>query len=79
MMDESEKGRRKDMDESGVSSVGKCFSELAHPRIGRGKRHKLTDIVVIPICAVTSGAEGWEATENCGGAKEGPADSRQRC
>ncbi len=31
---------------------------------GKGKtRHALMDIIVLVICAVVSGAEGWEAIE----------------
>lgn len=35
------------------------FSRLEDPRIERHKRHKLLDIVILTICAVISGAEGW--------------------
>ncbi|MSR15631.1 MAG: ISAs1 family transposase [Gammaproteobacteria bacterium] len=39
------------------------FSTLEDPRIECGKEHQLLDIVVLAICAVVSGAEGWEAIE----------------
>ncbi len=32
---------------------------LEDPRTGRAKRHELTDIVVIAICGILSGAESW--------------------
>jgi predicted transposase YbfD/YdcC len=36
------------------------FSKLPDPRIERNKLHDLMDIIVLTICAVISGAEGWE-------------------
>jgi predicted transposase YbfD/YdcC len=36
------------------------FSKLPDPRIERNKLHNLIDIIVLTICAVISGAEGWE-------------------
>lgn len=39
------------------------------PRIDRHKRHKLIDIIVLTICAVIGGAEGWEAIEQFGKGK----------
>lgn len=36
------------------------FSKLPDPRIERNKLHNLMDILVLTICAVISGAEGWE-------------------
>jgi predicted transposase YbfD/YdcC len=44
---------------------------LEDPRIERHKRHKLIDIIVLTICAVISGAEGWEAIEAFGKEKQG--------
>jgi predicted transposase YbfD/YdcC len=36
------------------------FSDLHDPRIERKKLHALQDILVLVVCAVISGAEGWE-------------------
>ena len=36
------------------------FSKLPDPRINRNKLHELMDIIVLTVCAVISGAEGWE-------------------
>jgi predicted transposase YbfD/YdcC len=36
------------------------FSKLPDPRINRNKLHELIDIIVLTVCAVISGAEGWE-------------------
>lgn len=44
----------------GISFV-EHFSELQDPRIDRKKRHKLMDILVLTVCAVISGADGWES------------------
>ncbi len=44
-------------------TIASHFSELEDPRIDRTKRHLLIDIVVISICAVIAGAEGWEDIE----------------
>ena len=50
-------------------SLVECFSLLEDPRVERHKRHKLLDIIILTICAVISGAEGWEAIERFGEAK----------
>ena len=42
------------------------FFQLEDPRIERNKRHLLMDIVILVICAVISGADGWEAIEQFG-------------
>jgi predicted transposase YbfD/YdcC len=46
------------------------FGAVPDPRIDRTKRHLLLDILVIALCAVLSGAEGWEDMEAFGRAKE---------
>src|SRR5919106_600257 len=51
------------------ASIIEYFSILKDPRIERHKKHKLVDIIVLAICAVLSGAEGWEAIEEYGHAK----------
>ena len=50
-------------------SLMRLFSELEDPRVDRTKRHSLTDIVTIAICAVICGAEGWTQVEEFGQAK----------
>jgi predicted transposase YbfD/YdcC len=47
----------------------KHFSTLKDPRIERGKLHELMDILVLVICAMVAGAEGWEAIAEFGQAK----------
>jgi predicted transposase YbfD/YdcC len=51
------------------ASIIEHFAILEDPRIERHKKHKLVDIIVLAICAVLSGAEGWEAIEEYGHAK----------
>ena len=51
-------------------SLQEAFSSLEDPRVERHKRHKLIDIIVLTICAVISGAEGWEAIEQFGKNKQ---------
>ena len=42
------------------------FASLEDPRIDRNKSHALIDIIVLTVCAVASGADGWEAIEQFG-------------
>ena len=51
-------------------SIIECFSEVEDPRVSYLVRHKLIDIIVIAICAVISGAEGWTDVESFGRARE---------
>jgi len=49
-----------------MSSLIEHFSELKDSRLERKKRHKLLDIIVLTVCAVVSGAEGWEGIAEFG-------------
>ena len=51
-------------------SLQDAFSSIEDPRVERRKRHMLIDIIILSICAVISGAEGWEAIEQFGKEKE---------
>ncbi len=46
------------------------FSTLNDPRLERHKLHSLIDIIVLSICAICSGSDGWEAIEDFGKEKE---------
>jgi predicted transposase YbfD/YdcC len=48
----------------------KHFGHLTDPRVERTKEHKLIDIVLIALCAVIAGADGWASIETFGHAKE---------
>jgi predicted transposase YbfD/YdcC len=47
-------------------SLLKHFQDLEDPRIERTKKHLLTDIISLSICAVIAGADGWEEIEDFG-------------
>ena len=46
------------------------FTQLEDPRVGRAKRHKLTDVITIAVCAVICGANGWTDVELFGKSKQ---------
>src|SRR4051794_36118536 len=47
------------------------FADLPDPRREtKNKRHRLTDILTIAVCAIISGAEGWEQIAEYGRRKE---------
>jgi hypothetical protein len=48
------------------ASLLEHFSSLEDPRIERNQRHALLDIVLLTVCAVVSGADGWESVEQFG-------------
>jgi predicted transposase YbfD/YdcC len=52
-------------------SIAQYFADLPDPRIDRTKKHGLTDILVIALCAVIAGADSWDEVERFGQAKEG--------
>lgn len=52
------------------AAMTEYFSSLTDPRVDRNKLHKLSDIIVIAICAVISGADGWEAIGDYGNVKK---------
>ncbi|MBM7074734.1 ISAs1 family transposase, partial [Shewanella sp. 202IG2-18] len=45
------------------------FDKINDPRIQRHKLHELLDILLLSICAVISGSEGWEDIEDFGHTK----------
>ncbi|MEA4811789.1 MAG: ISAs1 family transposase [Anaerolineaceae bacterium] len=55
------------MEESSFSII---FSKLEDPRLDRTKQHKLLDIILMTICAVLCGAEGWVDVEEFGLVRE---------
>lgn len=50
-------------------SIAEHFANLKDPRIEKKNRHLLIDIIVIAVCAVIGGADGWEQIEIFGKAK----------
>ncbi len=53
-----------------VSPFVEHFGALPDPRVERTKLHPLLDILVIAVCAVIAGAEGWEDIAEFGHLKE---------
>lgn len=47
------------MEEKVIGRITEHFGKVSDPRIGNATRHKLLDIIVIAICAVICGADGW--------------------
>lgn len=58
------------MDSSIAALLTERFSTLEDPRTGRAKRHNLTDVITIAICAVICGADSWVDVEMFGKSKE---------
>lgn len=57
------------IEEKKRAGIADYFSEIEDPRINRRKEHKLIDIMVIAICAIICGADGWVGIEAFGKAK----------
>lgn len=57
------------MEKKPSSALSEHFARLEDPRIDRQKRHKLSDILVIAVCAVLCGAESFPAIEDFGSAR----------
>jgi predicted transposase YbfD/YdcC len=55
---------------STTPSLVDYFAELPDPRVERTKRHLLTDILVIALCAILSGADDFVAMEAWGRARQ---------
>jgi predicted transposase YbfD/YdcC len=47
------------MEEKAIGRITEHFGKVRDPRIGNATRHKLMDILVIAICGVVCGADGW--------------------
>lgn len=47
------------MEDMSVGPLATSFATLIDPRVERTKEHQLLDIVLIAICAVVCGADGW--------------------
>jgi predicted transposase YbfD/YdcC len=58
------------MEKKATSALFDHFATLADPRIARQRWHKLSDILVIAVCAVLCGAESYPASEDFGQERE---------
>lgn len=69
MIEQNEKEEGSIMEEKGVAAFASYFEELEDPREARGQRHRLLDMMMIAICAVICGADGWIGVAAFGEAK----------
>lgn len=51
------------MEKEAIGSITKYFGELQDPRTGNAKAHIFLEILIIAICAVICGADGWSDIE----------------
>lgn len=51
------------MEKEAVASIVRHFGDLADPRTGNAKAHIFLEILIIAICAVICGADGWSDVE----------------
>src|SRR4029453_6885660 len=65
---DSHLGEGKPMEDPASARLFDFFAHVSDPRRANA-RHRLFDIFVIALCAVISGAEGWEDMEEYGQAQ----------
>jgi predicted transposase YbfD/YdcC len=58
------------MEERDLRDLETIFAQVEDPRVERTKLHRLRDIIMIAICGVIGGADGWVGIEEFGKAKE---------
>ena len=58
------------MEEKELRDLESIFAQVEDPRVERTKLHRLRDIIILAICGVICGAEGWVEIEEFGKAKE---------
>ena len=58
------------MDVNAPQGLLRAFAELEDPRMDRTKKHTLSDILALAICAVICGADGWVQVALFGRSKE---------
>lgn len=52
-----------------ANSIQEHFAELPDPRRAQGRRHRLSDMIVIAVCAVICAADTWSDVVDFGNAK----------
>jgi hypothetical protein len=58
------------MEEGDLRDLETIFAQVEDPRVERTKQHRLRDSIIIAICGVICGADGWVGIEEFGKAKE---------
>ena len=57
------------MDSDRSAGIARFFDDLEDPRMDRTKKHSLSDILTLAICAVICGADGWVQVAHFGRCK----------
>jgi predicted transposase YbfD/YdcC len=58
------------MEENDLRDLESLFAQVEDPRMERTKLHRLRDIIILAICGILCGAEGWTEVAEFGKAKE---------
>ncbi len=58
------------MTDNDLRDLERIFAQVEDPRMERTKLHRLRDIIILAICGVICGAEGWVEIEEFAKAKE---------
>ncbi|HEV7237357.1 MAG TPA: ISAs1 family transposase [Ktedonobacteraceae bacterium] len=58
------------MKENDLRDLESIFAQVEDPRMERTRLHRLRDIIIVAICGVLCGANGWVEIEEFGKAKE---------
>jgi predicted transposase YbfD/YdcC len=58
------------MEDNELRDLESIFAQVEDPRKDRTKLHRLRDIIIVAICGVICGAQGWVEIEEFGKAKE---------
>src|SRR5258708_6774145 len=66
----SQKAGDHEMEEGPLQDLETLFAHVEDPRVERTKLHRLRDIIILAICEVICGAEGWVEIEEFAKAKE---------
>jgi hypothetical protein len=58
------------MEENDLRDLESLFAQVQDPRLERTKLHRLRDSIILAVCGVLCGADGWVEIEEFGKAKE---------
>ena len=59
------------MEENDLRDLESLFAQVEDTRMERTRLHRLRDIIILAMCGVLCGADGWVEIEEFGKAKEG--------
>jgi hypothetical protein len=75
----SKKAGDNGMEEHNLRDLETMFAQVEDPRLERSKLHRLRNIIILAICGVICGAEGWVEIEEFGKAKEAFLENCSLC